>query len=145
MTSVVFRVFVCMGPSCLWASQVAPVVKNWPTTAGDTRDAGSIPGWGRSPGGGHGNPPLCSCLENPMDRGAWQAMVHGVTRSQTRLKRLCTHTSVFRSDTCIPFTRRSVSLNSVFKDTFVPSRIFLNNRAGWNQSHARNQQTTDAG
>ena len=44
--------------------------------AGDTGDMGSIPGLGRSPGGGHGNPLQCSCLENPMDRGAWQATVH---------------------------------------------------------------------
>ena len=47
---------------------------------------GSLPGWGRSPGGGHGNPPQCSCLENPMDRGARRATVHGVAKSQTRLK-----------------------------------------------------------
>ena len=60
------------------ASQVAPVVKNPPANAGDIRDAGSIPALGRSAGGGHGNPLQCSCLENPMDRGAWQAMVHRV-------------------------------------------------------------------
>ena len=53
---------------------------------GDERDAGLIPGSGRSPGGGHGNPLQYSCLENPMDRGAWQVTVHGVRRSQTRLK-----------------------------------------------------------
>ena len=53
------------------ASQVALVVKNPPASAGDIRDAGSIPGLGRSPGGGLGNPPEHSCLENPMDRGAW--------------------------------------------------------------------------
>ena len=46
-------------------------------------DLGSIPGLGRSPGGGHGNPLHYSCLENPMDRGAWWAIVHGVTKSQT--------------------------------------------------------------
>ena len=59
------------------------MVKNPPANLGDSRDAGSIPGLGRSPGGGHGNPPQYSCLENPMDRGAWQAKVHGVTKSQT--------------------------------------------------------------
>ena len=64
-----------------WASQVAPVVKNLPANAGDVRDAGLIPGLGRSPGGGHGNPFQCSCLENPRDRGAWRAMVHRVTES----------------------------------------------------------------
>ena len=51
------------------------VVKNLPTNAGDIRDAGSIPGWGRSPGGGNGNPLQSSCLENPMDRGAWRVTV----------------------------------------------------------------------
>ena len=48
-------------------------------------DLGSIPGSGRSPGGGNGNPLQYSCLENPMNRGAWQAPVHGFTKSQTRL------------------------------------------------------------
>ena len=51
-------------------------------------DPGSIPGSGRSPGGGHGNPLQYSCLENPMDRGAWWVIVHRVTKRQTRLKRL---------------------------------------------------------
>ena len=57
--------------SILWASQVALVVKNPPANAGDIRDKGSIPGSGRSPGRGHGNPLQYSCLEYPMDRGAW--------------------------------------------------------------------------
>ena len=52
------------------------MVKNLPANAGDIRDVGSIPGSGRSPGEGHGNPLQYSCLENPMDREAWQAMVH---------------------------------------------------------------------
>ena len=63
------------------ASQVALVVKNLFTNAGDIRDAGSIPRLGRSPGGGNGNPLQYSCLENPMDRGAWRATVHGVTEA----------------------------------------------------------------
>ena len=53
------------------ASQAALVVKNLPANAGDTGDAGSIPGWGRSPGGGHDNPLQYFCLQNPVDRGAW--------------------------------------------------------------------------
>ena len=61
------------------ASQVVLVVKNPPANAGDKRDSGLIPGLGRSPGGGHGNSLQYSCLENPMDRGAWRATVHGVT------------------------------------------------------------------
>ena len=59
------------------------VVKNLPANAGDIRDVGSIPRSGRFPGGGHGNPLQYSCLENPMDRRAWQAIVHRVTKSQT--------------------------------------------------------------
>ena len=59
------------------------VVKNLPANAGDVRDVGSIPGWGRSPGEEHGNPFLYSCLENPMDRGAWQGIVCRVAKSQT--------------------------------------------------------------
>ena len=69
------------------------VVKKMLTNPGDLRDVGLIPGLGRSPGGGHGNPLQYSCLENPMDREAWQATVYGVAKSQTRLKRLSTHTS----------------------------------------------------
>ena len=75
-----------------WASQVALVVKSLSVNAGDVRDAGSIPGSGRSPGGRHNNPLQYSCLENPMDRGAWQAAVHGITQSWTRLKQFSTHT-----------------------------------------------------
>ena len=73
---------------CIWASQVALVVKNPPANTGDLRDVGSIPGLGRAPGSGHDNPLQCSCLENPMDRHAWWATVHSVTKSQTQLKRL---------------------------------------------------------
>ena len=64
------------------------MVKNLPASAGDMRDVGSIPGLERPLGRGHGHPRQCSCLENPMDRGAWQAAaVHGVAESQTQLKR----------------------------------------------------------
>ena len=62
------------------------MVKNPPANAGDIRVAGSIPGLGRSPGGGHGDPLQYSCLKNPMDRGAWRATVHAVTKSRTQLK-----------------------------------------------------------
>ena len=72
-----------------WIKELIPrgfpggsVVKNPPANAGDT---GSLPGLGRSPGEGNGNPPQYSCLENPMDRRAWRATVHRVARSQTRL------------------------------------------------------------
>ena len=72
------------------ASQVVLVVKNMSANAEDIRDVGSIPGLGRSPGGGHGKPLQYSCLENPMDREARWATVHRVTQSQTQLKRLST-------------------------------------------------------
>ena len=66
------------------------MVKNPPANAGDTRDTGLIPGSGRSPGGRKGNPFQYSCLENPVDRGAWWATVHRVTKSWTQRKRLST-------------------------------------------------------
>ena len=61
------------------------VPKSLPANAGDARDMVSIPGSGRSPGVGNGNPLQYSCLENPMDRGAWWVTVHGVAKSQTQL------------------------------------------------------------
>ena len=63
------------------------VVKNLPANAGNARDAGSIPGSGRSPRVGNGNQLHYSCLENPMDKGAWRDIVHGVAQSWT-----CTNT-----------------------------------------------------
>ena len=70
----------------LGASQMELVVKSPPAKAGNERDLASVPGSGRSPGGGHSNPLHYSCLENPMDRGAWEAIGHGVAQSQTQLK-----------------------------------------------------------
>ena len=70
---------------------MALVVKNPRANARDTRDSDLISGSGRSPGGGHGDPLQYSCLKNPMDRGAWQAMIHRVTKNWTRLKRLSMH------------------------------------------------------
>ena len=64
------------------------MVKNPPANAGDIRDLGSIYGPGRYPGGGHGNPLQYSCLENPTDRRAWLATVHGVAKSWIQLKQL---------------------------------------------------------
>ena len=69
--------------SSIWVSQVALVVKNLPSNGGDIEDTGLIPRLARFPEGGHGNPLHYSCLENPMDRGDWQATVHGIAKSQT--------------------------------------------------------------
>ena len=74
-------------------SLVVLVVKNTLANAGDVRDAGSIPGSGRSPGGGHGNPLQCSCLENLMDREAWQVTVHRVLKSWSRWSNLAQHST----------------------------------------------------
>ena len=67
------------------ASQVVLVIKNPLANAGDIRDMGLIPGLGKSPGIGNGNSLQHFCTENPMDRGAWQATVHGIAKSQTSL------------------------------------------------------------
>ena len=67
------------------------MVKNPQANARDIRDEGLIPGWGRSPEGGHGNTLQYSCLENSMDRGAWRATVHSVAQSWTQLKQLSMH------------------------------------------------------
>ena len=67
------------------------MVMNPSVNAGDARDESLIPGSGRSPGGGHGNPLQYSCLKNPTDRGAWWAMIHRVTKSRTQLKGLSMH------------------------------------------------------
>ena len=85
------------------------MVKNPPASAGDVRNTGSIPGLGRSPGGGHGNPFQYYCLEKPMDRGAWWAADHGVAGSPTRLKRLSPHTQAIQ----VP-DRNSPNINARF-------------------------------
>ena len=66
-------------------SQAVLVEKHLPASAGEVKDAGSIPGLGRSPGGGHGNPLSILAWRIPMDRGGWRATVHGVTKSQFTL------------------------------------------------------------
>ena len=85
-----FSCNICHIPWAQGASQMVLVLKNLSANAGDIRDAGSIPGSGRSSEGGNGNPLHYSCLENPMDRGAWRATVHRVIRSQTWMKWLST-------------------------------------------------------
>ena len=84
-TFTIFRI------SKIYRSFAGAAIKNLPANAGDVRDAGLIPGSGRSPGEGHDNPLQYSCLESPMDRGTWRATVHRVTKSQTQLKWLGMH------------------------------------------------------
>ena len=76
------------------ASQAALMVKNPPANASKGRNVGLIPGWGRSPGEGHSNPLQYSCMENPIDKGAWWASVYGVAQSRTQLKRLSSSSSI---------------------------------------------------
>ena len=88
------RISICVCMNVKWASQVALMVKNSSAKAGDIRAVCSIPGWGRSPGEGNGNPLQYSCLENLMETGACWATVHGVAQSQTQLKWLSMHMNV---------------------------------------------------
>ena len=81
-------------PPVFFGTYMVLVVEKLPASAGDVRDTGLIPGLGRSPGGGHGNALHYSCLENPMDRGAWWAIVHRVAKSWTWLKWLSTHAHI---------------------------------------------------
>ena len=84
------HIYMCIYIS-IWVSQVALVVKNPPANAGDAKDMDSSPGLVRSPREGYVNPLKYSCLENPTDRGAWWATVHGVTKSRTQRKWLSMH------------------------------------------------------
>ena len=86
-----------------WASPVALLVKNPPSGKEqvDIRDTGLIPQSGRSPGGGHSNPLQYSCLEKPMDRGAWQTVAHRIVQSQTQLKYLSMHAHIYNMHICI--------------------------------------------
>ena len=86
------------------------MVKNLPANAGDITDVDSIPVLGRLPRGGHDNPLQHSCLENPMDREAWWAIVHRVTKSQTQLKLLNSHTSS-KPTSCCSFTQLCPTLH----------------------------------
>ena len=88
LSTLLFYVSCFPLDAVLEASQVAQVIKNPPANAGDARDMGSIAGLGRAPGGGNGNPLQYPCLENPMDRGVWQATVYGVAKSRTQLRDL---------------------------------------------------------
>ena len=95
---------------------MALVVKNPPDNAGNIRDTGSIPESGRSPGEGNGNPLQYSCLENPMDREAWQATAYNVVESWTGLKPFSTYT-------CTNFKLLLAQWSHLFKTTFCQISI----------------------
>ena len=109
-----------------WVYQMVLVVKNLPANDGDVRDAGSIPGSERSPGGGRDNALQYSCLKNPVDRGTWRATVHGVTKSQIRLKQPSTHTPLFCGEegsegSLSPRTRPRSALTNPVRGAQCPS------------------------
>ena len=74
------------------------VVKNLPASVGDEREVSSIPGSGRSPGGGHGNPVQYSCLENPIGRGAWRATVHRAGHEESDMTEATQHIQVYTNN-----------------------------------------------
>ena len=98
----------CTAARDLRASQLVLVVKNLPANAGDIRDTSSIPASGRSPGGGHGNPLQYSCLENPMDRGAWRADIHSVAESNMTEATQRTHNGVEQVPETVRFTKPEI-------------------------------------
>ena len=100
------------------------MVENPPTNQVDVRDTGSIPGSERSPGGGHGNPVQYSCLENPMDRGAWWVSVHRVPKSRTRQKRLCVRTQGHHNPVLLHLTAtgRECEAREVGRGQMMPLR-----------------------
>ena len=96
------------------------MVRNLPANAGDGGDLGLIPGSGISPGGDHGNPFQYSCLENPIDRGAWWSTVHRVAKSQTRLKQL----STVHKGTLMKVHKRKVTMTTA-KLVVIHSQYFF--------------------
>ena len=101
------------------------MVKNLPATAGDTGDMGSIPGLGRSPGRGNGHPLQDSCLENPMDRGAGRATVHGATKGWTRLAEHARSLSLLTPSPAHFPLAHPVSPHDLSPPSFCLSKVFL--------------------
>ena len=91
------------------------MVKDPPPSAGDVRDAGLITVLERSPGGGHDNPLQYSCLENPMDKGAWRATIHRVEKRQTYLKQQSMHACMCGTEVLFQLHRPSLSWRSCYK------------------------------
>ena len=102
-------------------------VKNLTANAGNSGDAGSIPGLGRSPGGGNGNPLQYSCLENSIDRGAWQATVHGVTKSRWSPQSMGCKCTMNYS---VSNTEESSETNVMNTNIPLTQRIFLKTKHG---------------
>ena len=125
--------------------EVVLVVKNFPANARDLRDTSLIPGLGGSPEGGHDNPLQYSCLDNPMDRGAWRATVHRVAKSRTRLKRLSMHTRhvclqtgfcILLTCTHLPLSMSLFSITVRFSECIQVLPLFQH----WNQPFLQGQE-----
>ena len=104
--------------------QVVLVGKNPAARTGDIKNTDLIPGSGRSSGGQHGNPLQYSCLENPMDRGAWQAAVHGVTKRQPWLKQLRTHRPLKQSPSGLGLQHMDLEYIEIFRPWYHIFFIF---------------------
>ena len=101
------------------------MVKNLPASVKETRGMGSIPGWERSLGGGNGNPLQYSCLESPMDRGVWQATVHGVAKSHTT-ERLSMHACTRMNQeafSCKKWKRMAIDFQTIDYQSAIPEPI----------------------
>ena len=109
-------------------SQVTPLVKTLPANARDTWDIASIPEWGRSPGEGNGNPLQYSCLGNPMDRRAWQPIVHGVAKSWAWLS---AHTPPVQY--AYVFVCRHVCMQIIYGVNLLLNLVSLSLLTGWPQ------------
>ena len=116
-------VYSSIWASSLWASQVALVVKNPPANTGNVTRCGFNPWVGKIPGGGHVNLLQKSCLENPMDRGAWWAVFQRVTKSWARLKRLSTHTLVYTEEEPLEACY-CIRCGSLLQVEFLPMHYF---------------------
>ena len=126
------------------ASQLALVVKNPSANAGDVGDAGSIPGSGRSPGEGHGNPFQYSCLENPLARGAQWATDHTVVKSRTRLKQLSTHKDISQIRVRVTLRQWSPTFSAP-GTSFMEDSVFARTgglRRGWFGDDSHKERAT---
>ena len=122
------RIYLCLSSTTQrrWGFPGGTVVKNLPANAGDSGNMSSIPGSGRSPAGGKGNPFQYSCLKNSKDRGAWWATVHGVTKDGTQLRTTDTHVlSWFPHDIMYEFSVLYAFAHCIFIFWHVPSLLYL--------------------
>ena len=121
-------------------SQVTLMLKNLPANAGDVRDSDSIPGSGRFPGGEHGNALQYSCLENPMDRGAWWAILHRITKSWTWLKQLSMHRNTANTQQIFQWWKTQSIYSKIRNKTRVPTLATIIQYSVGSPSHSNQRR-----